>query len=208
MSLILHDWPVSSYFTSVLFHFDWALKSVLTAHPCAPLWSMTTHDSCLSQQDSHRVKGNPAGKERRNTKSLFPSYWVQKRDQVLLASSIRDTYCPSWCKELGRGEGGMGASEWDLYGGEDGGISGREIWIAARLRHKKSFLTKSHFDMTAAAMKWTCLLHGDPTVCIGRINHNKSAHWRDSAGFYHGKILLWKEAQTEDEFLKMKIHFD
>lgn len=94
-------------------------------------------------------------------------------------------------QRTGEGWGG-GASEWDLYGGEDGGISGREIWIAARLRHKKSFLTKSHFDMTAAAMNWTCLLHGDPTVCIGRINHNKSAHWRDSAGFLPWEDLALK----------------
>lgn len=109
--------------------------------PCTPLWLMKTHDLCLSQQGPQRSSlglRKAWRKEKEEKKSFFPSYWVQTRDGCKgggSRASIRDTYCPSGCK-------GRGASEQHLYGVEDRGISGREIWIAAGLRHNESVCDK------------------------------------------------------------------
>lgn len=94
---LLFQFCPSGFFTSTrLSRVSW---------PCTPArlygqWQHTTR-VCRSRTLTG-VRGILQEGKRRKTKSFFPSYWVQTRAQVVLASSIRDTYCPSWCKELGR----------------------------------------------------------------------------------------------------------
>lgn len=97
MSLILHDWPVASYFTSVLQGFSLQLGS----QECpdrAPLRAFIVDDNTrlvfvaagLSQGEGESCRKGKEEHEVIISKLLSPD-----RDQVVLASSIRDTYCPS-----------------------------------------------------------------------------------------------------------------
>lgn len=67
--------------------------------------------------------------------SLFPSRWDRTREQAAFGGQFAPAWEAAIVRVTPRGWGGGGSSmHW--YGeGAQGGESGREIWISAKLRH-------------------------------------------------------------------------